>query len=190
MVQYIKIEITHPLTYHYTLGDYNHAKPEKINSFLSSLKDIPYNNDSNTALGAPKIEGDVSIDSFQLGYPTWASAIYGITLFVKDASNLDQFKCIMNKGIATISGTLFFKINLKDEAYLEMVNNIEYLFIDSFTPKIYLDGGYNKSIWFNKIVGDHKQSFDLIHKTWGIEKKIGPERKVKVSLAKKLKELM
>ena len=30
MVQYIKIEITHPLTYHYTLGDYNHAKPEKI----------------------------------------------------------------------------------------------------------------------------------------------------------------
>ena len=71
-----------------------------------------------------------------------------------------------------------------------MSNNKEYLFIDSFTPQIHLDGGYNKSIWFNKIVENHKNSFDLIHKTWGIEKIIGPERKVKVTLAKKLKDLM
>ena len=135
-------------------------------------------------------EGNVYIDCFNLGYPTWANCNYGMTVFLKDAANLEQFKCSLNAGIATISGALYFKLNIKEDAFIEMSNNKEYLFIDSFTPQIYLDGGYNKSIWFNKIVENHKNSFDLIHKTWGIEKIIGRERKVKVTLAKKLKDLM
>lgn len=190
MVQYIKIEITNPLTYHYTLGDNNPAKPEKINSFLSALKEIPYHNNSLADSGTPKVEGDISIENISLGYPTWANTRYVISVFLKDAYNLDQFKCSLKDGIASISGTLYFKLNIKDDVYNELINNLEYLFIDSFTPELYLDGGYNKSIWFNKIVENHKQSFDLIHKTWGIEKIIGPERKVKVTLAKKLKDLM
>jgi hypothetical protein len=190
MIRYIKIEIANPLNYFYTLGDYNHASAEKINDFLSKLKEIPYNELSLPEAGVPLIEGDVSIECFSIGYPTWAGTKYGMNLFLKDVCKWDHFRCIINNGVATISGTLYFKMNIKDDAYLEMVNNIEYLFINSFTPLIYLDGGYNSSIWFNKIVEEYKQSFDLIHKTWGIEKKIGPERKVKVTLAKKLKELM
>ena len=189
MVQYIKIEFENPLTYHYTLGDNNHAKPERINDFLSNLKEIPYNNDSHAASVAPPIEGNVFIVDFKLGYPTWANCNYGMTVLLKDAVNLDQFKCSLKDGIATISGALYFKLNIKDEAYIEMSNNKELLFLDSFTAEIYLDGGYNKKIWFNKIVEEYKDSFNLIHKTWAIDKSIGQERKVNITLAKKLKDL-
>jgi hypothetical protein len=189
MVVYIKIEILNPLTYNYTYVGYNNSSLEKMTNLLSNIKEIPYNDTSLSINGAPQIEEDIFLCNFNLCYPQWAGTKYGIIIFLNECFNFNEFKCIMKNGVSTISGNLYFKKSLKDEAYKEMINNVEYLFIESFNPQLYLDGKFDNRICFNKIGDDYKKYFDLVHKTWSKEKKIGPERKIKVTLAKKVKDL-
>lgn len=186
MIQYVKIEITNPLSYDYSLDDYNASTEEKLNQFLHKTTKLDYND--KEVYGDSVIFGQLFLKFFSLSCPPWAGTSWSINMFRKDSLNFEQFKCEFIDGRAIISGNLFFKLSFKDEAYHEMVNYIENLYIDSFNLEVFFKEGQNE-IRFNRIGNDYKVYFDMVHKNWKERKEIGPERKIKVTFAKKIKEV-
>jgi hypothetical protein len=77
---------------------------------------------------------------------------------------------------------------MKEDAYKAMLNDIDNLYINDFTLGVYLEEGSNKII-YNFFGEDYKLYYDLVNKTWKENKEIGPERKIKVTFGKKLKDL-
>lgn len=186
MVQFVKIEITNPLTYNFISGGYNNSSEEKIKEFMSINQEVEYNNNPDHF---DQIVGKLFVDTIGLICPPWASTQWQITLPKEKSLDFDHFKCEIKNGKAIISGSLLFKMSFKDDAYNAMVNDIDSLYISDFILGVYLEEGSNKII-YNFFGEDYKTYFDLVNKTWKEMKEIGPERKIKVTFGKKLKDLV
>ena len=185
MVQFVKIEIANPLTYNFSPQDYNASPDEKIKEFMLIDQEVDYNSNRDHF---DKIVRKLFVENIGIQCPPWASTTWAIHIPKQESLDFTQFKCEIKNGQAIISGTLLFKTSFKEDAYKAMLNDIDNLYINDFTLGVYLEEGSNKII-YNFFGEDFKSYFDLVNKTWKEKKEIGPERKIKVSFVKKLKDL-
>jgi hypothetical protein len=186
MVQFVKIEITNPLTYNFTIGRYNASSDEKIKEFMLIDQEVDYNNNRDHF---DKIVRKLFVVDISLHSPPWASKGWAVRMPKEESLDFDQFKCEIKNGKAIISGTLLFKVSFKEDAYKDMVNEIDNLFISDFTLGVYLGEEGSNKIIYSFFGEDYKLYYDLVYKTWSQKKEIGPERKIKVTFGKKLKDL-
>ncbi len=186
MVQFVKIEITNPLTYNFTIGRYNASSDEKIKEFMLINQEVDYNSNRDHF---DKIVRKLFVVNIGLHSPPWASKGWAVHMPKEESLDFDQFKCEIKNGKAIISGTLLFKVSFKEDAYKDMVNEIDNLFISDFTLGVYLEEEGSNQIIYSFFGEDYKTYFDLVNKTWKENKEIGPERKIKVTFGKKLKDL-